>query len=130
MPSATGTAPPERPVPAPRATNGAPWSRHVAHRRLHLLRRSRQDDRLRDGPVAREAVALVRPELRRLRDDGLGAERALQVGDEAHALRVSRVRRELAGVSRHVPVGGKELVPPGLRIRRFTSGDVVGEMSI
>ena len=24
MPSATGTAPPERPVPAPRATNGTP----------------------------------------------------------------------------------------------------------
>ena len=29
MPSATGTAPPERPVPAPRATNGAPWVRHT-----------------------------------------------------------------------------------------------------
>jgi hypothetical protein len=25
IPSATGTDPPERPVPAPRATNGTPW---------------------------------------------------------------------------------------------------------
>ena len=29
MPSATGTAPPERPVPAPRATNGTPCFSHA-----------------------------------------------------------------------------------------------------
>ena len=29
MPSATGTAPPESPVPAPRATNGAPCARQA-----------------------------------------------------------------------------------------------------
>ena len=28
IPSATGSAPPERPVPAPRATNGIPCSSH------------------------------------------------------------------------------------------------------
>ncbi len=30
IPSAIGIAPPERPVPAPRATNGTPWSDAIA----------------------------------------------------------------------------------------------------
>ena len=45
-PSATGSAPPESPVPAPRATNGTPCSWQSAHDRLHLLRRAGQDDEL------------------------------------------------------------------------------------
>ena len=89
MPSATGTAPPERPVPAPRATNGAPWVAAHPHRGLHLLGRARQDDRVRHRPVAREAVALVHPKLRGLRDDGVRAERALEIGDEGHATSVT-----------------------------------------
>ena len=42
------------------------------HRRLDLLRGSRQDDRQRHGPVAHEPVALICPELRGLRDHGPG----------------------------------------------------------
>ena len=83
MPSASGTAPPESPVPAPRAKKGAPWA-------LHLLGGAREDDRLRHRPVAREAVALVCAQLRRLREDGVPAQGALEVGDDAHGMRVPR----------------------------------------
>ena len=93
MPSAIGTAPPESPVPAPRATNGLLALMTYPHRRLHLGGRLRQDDRLRHGAVAGEAVALVRPHLRRLRDDRIGADRALEFGDEAHRLSVSLQQR-------------------------------------
>ena len=59
------------------------------HRGLHLLGRARQDDRERHRPVAREAVALVHPKLCGLRDDGVRAERALEIGDEGHATSVT-----------------------------------------
>ncbi len=65
-PSACGTAPPESPVPAPRATNGTPCSWQSANDGLDLRGRPRQRDERRDDAVARQAVALVRPQLLRL----------------------------------------------------------------
>ena len=44
IPSATGSAPPERPVPAPRATNGIRRLVAEPDDRLHLGRRRRQRD--------------------------------------------------------------------------------------
>ena len=88
IPSATGTAPPGQ------AGAGAAGDERDAalvadaHRRLHLLRRPRQHDRLRRRPVAREPVALVGAHLRRLGDHRVGAERALEFGDEAHPVRL------------------------------------------
>ena len=58
-PPATGSAPPESPVPAPRATKGTPWSVAERHDRLHLGGGRRQHDALGDGAVAGERVALV-----------------------------------------------------------------------
>ena len=42
MPSATGKAPPERPVPAPRATKGTALARADADDALHLGGRARE----------------------------------------------------------------------------------------
>ena len=81
-PPANGVAPPERPVPAPRATNGTPLAVARAEHGLHLLGRAGEDDELGDGAVAGQPVALVRPELLGLRDDVLRAERTLSSGDE------------------------------------------------
>ena len=53
IPSATGRAPPERPVPAPRATNGMPSRAQIADDRLHLLGRAGEDDELRRAPASR-----------------------------------------------------------------------------
>ena len=81
MPSATGSAPPERPVPAPRATNGIAVRGAGAHDRLHLLGRLGQADEPGDHPPPRQPVALVRAQLlvlgehgalRQRRCDGLG----------------------------------------------------------
>ncbi len=81
-PPANGVAPPERP--------GARAARHERHAiavagaedRLHLLRRARKNDELRDRAMPGQPVALVRPELLQLRDDVVAAERTAQLGDE------------------------------------------------
>ena len=70
MPSATGSAPPESPVPAPRATNGTPAACAGPDDRLHLsgvpaARRAPA------RPVPGEPVALVRAQLLRLVDHGV-----------------------------------------------------------
>ena len=72
IPSATGSAPPESPVPAPRATNGMPSRLQSFDDRLHLGGRRGQRDELGNDPPAGQAVALVRPQLLRLADDGDG----------------------------------------------------------
>ncbi len=63
--------------------------------RLHVLRRAGEHDELGNGAMPREAVALVDPELLRLGDDMLGAERSPQLGDEgggqAHGIEPSSV---------------------------------------
>ena len=89
-PPATGVAPPESPVPAPRATKGTPLAVAGAEDGLHVLGRVRQDDELRHRAVPRQAVALVDTELLGLRDDVLVAEARPQLVDEggrqAHAV--------------------------------------------
>ena len=74
MPSATGSAPPERPVPAPRATNGTPLAGADPDDRLHLGGRAGEDDELRHGAPARQPVAVVDAQLLRLRDHVVGAD--------------------------------------------------------
>ena len=67
-PSATGKAPPERPVPAPRATNGSPSRAHS--RTTPALRRSSPASTTSAGsrPPAGEPVAVVHAQLLGLRD--------------------------------------------------------------
>ena len=68
IPSATGSAPPERPVPAPRATNGIALLVAEPDDRLHLLDAAGQRDERGHHAATRQAVALVRPQLLRLAD--------------------------------------------------------------
>ena len=68
MPSATGSAPPEKPVPAPRATNGMPSSLQIRTTACTSSVESRQRDERRNDAAAGEPVALVRPQLLRLAD--------------------------------------------------------------
>ena len=81
-PPATGVAPPDRPVPAPRATNGHALAMARAQDDLNVLGRTGKDDELGDRPVPGQPVALVDAELLGLRDDVLCPERCLQLGDE------------------------------------------------
>ena len=81
IPSATGSAPPERPVPAPRATNGIALLVADPDDRLHLLDAAGKRDERRHDAGARQAVALVRPQLLRLADRvGDGGEPVEHVG--------------------------------------------------
>ena len=59
IPSATGSAPPESPVPAPRATNGMPASLQMRTTACTSAGRRGQRDERRDDAAAREPVALV-----------------------------------------------------------------------
>ena len=73
-PTEIGIAPPDRPVPEPRATNGTPASRQA---RTHFCTSSAlggQEHDARNGPVGGEAVALVGAEDRRIGDDRAGAQ--------------------------------------------------------
>ena len=90
IPSATGTAPPDRPVPAPRATNGTPEPRAGAHGGGHLRRRGRQHDRQRDRPVAGQAVRLIRAKRGGRRDQVLGPDRTRKIRQEAHPRKPTR----------------------------------------
>ena len=95
-PPAIGVAPPESPVPAPRATNGTPLSGARAQHGLDVLGRAGQDDELGHRAVSREPVALVDAELLRLREDVLRAQRRAQLVDEcggqAHVAEPSSAR--------------------------------------
>ena len=66
-PSATGSAPPERPVPAPRATNGTWCSWQSRTTACTSAAERGQHDEVGDGAMARERVALVGAELLRAR---------------------------------------------------------------
>ena len=59
-PPAIGVAPPERPVPAPRATNGTPSRWQARTTACTSSVEAGQHDELRDGAVPGQPVALVR----------------------------------------------------------------------
>ena len=82
-PSACGSAPPESPVPEPRATNGMPRVDAGADRRGHLFGRLGQHDESGDDAVVHEAVAVVGPQLGGVRDDAAGGQERPQLGDHA-----------------------------------------------
>ena len=63
IPSATGSAPPESPDPAPRATNGIPSAAHTRTTAGDLAGALRKRDRDGHDAAARETVALVGPQL-------------------------------------------------------------------
>ena len=85
-PSFTGRAPPESPVPAPRATQGTPASWHARTTRSHLVGRAGQHRGRRLLRVLEQAVGLVGLQLVRVRVDVLGATDRAQLRDQ-------RVRR-------------------------------------
>ena len=68
MPSATGSAPPERPVPAPRATNGNAVRVADPDDRLNLCGARGEHDECGNDAPARQPVALVGPQLLGLAD--------------------------------------------------------------
>ena len=63
MPSATGSAPPESPDPAPRATNGIPSAAHTRTTPATSVGALRERDRDRHDAASGETVALVGPQL-------------------------------------------------------------------
>ena len=65
MPPSTGVAPPDRPVPCPRGTNGTSCLRAQTHDLLHLRRRRRQDHGGGRGAQVRQRIALVGQHLER-----------------------------------------------------------------
>ena len=74
MPSATGSAPPDRPVPAPRATNAI---RSRAQTRTTAATSSvldRKHNQRGNDPKAGEPVALISAKLSRLRDQAAFAD--------------------------------------------------------
>jgi len=73
-PSDTGSAPPDRPVPAPRATNGTPGLGAGRHHERKLLGGLRQRHERRDHPVAGDGVALEGAESGQVSDDPVGSE--------------------------------------------------------
>ena len=83
MPSATGSAPPESPVPGSARDERDAVPRAQPENRLHVFRRAREHDRRRLRPPAGEAVAVVRRELVGLGEDERVAQRLAQVVDEA-----------------------------------------------
>ena len=69
-----GTAPPARPVPDPRATNGTPWRAAMRHARLDLVRRRREADG--DGRAGHvRGVVAVQRQLGRAGVDPVGFQR-------------------------------------------------------
>ena len=121
-----GVAPPDRPVPAPRATKGTRVACACPKRGLDILRRARKDDKLRHRAVPGQTVALVDAELLGLGDDMLGAERRLQLGDEgggqAHTASLARHDARVGGAARRaVEVGfshASDRAPREDRLRR------------
>ena len=94
----SGTAPPARPVPEPRATNGTPWRRGDAHARLHLGGGQREaDDRRRALHV--RGVAAVQRQLGRPVADAVRRRAPRAARRRATASRGCRHRRASIGAS-------------------------------
>ena len=84
--SSSGVAPPARPVPLPRATNGRPW-RRGPHRGGDLRAGTRKAHR--DGAADRDAgVSRVQRELERFGTRTILADGGSEVGDELLVRRV------------------------------------------
>ena len=73
-PSAWGSAPPDRPVPEPRATKGTPCSAHARTTAASCSRVLGYDDQRRRDPVVGQPVALVGPQPRAVGDHTVGRE--------------------------------------------------------
>ena len=82
-PSAIGSAPPESPVPAPRATQGTPASKHGGHNVPDLVRGAGQNGGERRLAVVRQPVGAVGGERVRVREHVLGSADPLQCGRRA-----------------------------------------------
>ncbi len=74
MPSATGSAPPDRPVPAPRATNAMPFAGANPNHCRNLFRADRKHNQRGNDPKTGEPVALISAKLSRLRDQAAFAD--------------------------------------------------------
>ena len=91
IPSATGSAPPESPVPGPAGDEGNRRVVADADDGLHLRRRAGQRDERGDHAPAGEPVALVGPQLLRLADHvGRSREPLDQLRCKAHRLNLDR----------------------------------------
>ena len=82
-PSGCGSAPPDSPVPWPRATNGTPCGVAEPHDRLHLRGARRQHDRARDRAQVHERVGLVGQQVGRLAEETARPDGARKVAAEA-----------------------------------------------
>ena len=119
IPSATGSAPPDSPVPAPRATNGMRVAGAGPHDRLHLTCRLRKADEPRDHPPPGQPVAFVRPQLLWLREHGVRRQcrldRLVERTRESHACQSIPVATALpAGVEVLADAGeaGERILTP------------------
>ena len=81
-PSSSGSAPPDRPLPEPRATHGTPAVVAGAHDGGHLLAGAGQHGRARHGRVLQQPVGLVGSKRVVLGDDVLVAADAPQLLDQ------------------------------------------------
>ena len=100
IPSSTGSAPPERPDPLPRATHGTSCSWHARTTSATSCVDAGQDDRPGAHVVLQQPVGLVGPELVRVVDDVRVADDLPQPPDEgvpcgARAGRRGRLGAEL-----------------------------------
>ena len=98
-----GTAPPARPVPEPRATNGTPCRLATSHAGLHLggRRREAHGD---GGALHVRGVVAVQRQLGRPVAHPVGAERRAEVGDERRRRRRERGRAHSARSGRRIRI--------------------------
>ena len=98
-PSAMGRAPPESPVPAPRATTGTPSSPQVAQHVPHLLLVLGQRHHAGQLAVCREPVALVGPRILRVEQHACLGQGPPQAADDFRALQERRAGERMFIVS-------------------------------
>ncbi len=91
-PSSIGSAPPERPEPAPRATHGTSARAQAATTCRTSSARARQHCRRRRRVVLQQAVGLVGAELVLLRVDPVVPDDPAQLGDELAQVALGRLR--------------------------------------
>ena len=88
--SSTGVAPPARPVPLPRATNGRSWRARDAHRGGDVVARRAGSTPTAARPAVDTRVARVERELERLGARPVGSEGRLEVGEQRVVSSMSR----------------------------------------
>ena len=81
MPSATGSAPPESPDPAPRATNGTPSAAQTRTTACDLVRALRAARPRRHDAATGQPVALIGPQLLGTGDELVLAQQRAQLLD-------------------------------------------------